>query len=554
MMAVPAGAVTGFPLTDANNGQTYGFDGHPHVIVGGGSDTTYAAQLAISQLWMRSSLAGCGPLHNAGSANAGGQNTIINECVSNTNSDLNLGNYQGDTVAQANPAGSGAGMRSLVGYDGKTGGGNPSPTSYEGTVNPITQATDNCITNDPNPNVDFARSSAGANTSGSNRVPATCGGNGDDYAAMTFWGFARDAITFIGFNNRASELRSSTFIATGGITPTDMRKIYDCTYTMWSQVPGLSSVPGFVDGPIVPWTMNNASGTRATGTTFLTTNTGANAAWVGATSGNFPVFDQNLGSASGAGTGPCTQYLGTSTAFGNSSDVNSKPLENDTKQLVHNFDTAGLPGDPAGGLGLSSNPNSKQDPDNWIWFGSFGVFNAFSFTSKVTTGIVNNANNGANQITSVQAGFLPISGIIPSPNRVFADTVGANLGRTLFHVTRKSDADCPTVVQNGHTVCDFDQGGTAFGPHIPLSTGTNHDLQVVGQTSGISGAVREYTRFMCRTNNDPNFPTNVEQGLDPLTGTSYDTLLSNAITAAGFTTLNGSLASPGSRCQVLTAP
>jgi hypothetical protein len=547
MLAVPAGAVTGFPINGNND---YGFDGQPHVIVGGGSDTTYAAQLAISQLWMRSSLSGCGPLHVAG---GGGNlaNGSLNECVSNTDNDKNLGNYQGDTIAQANAAGSGAGMRSLVGYDGKTGGLDPSPTRYEGTVHPVPNygADHSCITPTTNENVDFARSSSGPKTSNSDRVPTTCGTVGNDLAAMTFWGFARDAITFIAFNNRATQLRSSAFIATGGITPTDMRKIYDCTYTHWSQVPGLSAVPGFVDGPIVPWTMNNASGTRATGTTFLTTATGADPSWVAATSGNFPVFDQATGSASGAGTGPCTQYLGTSTATGDSADFNRKPLENDVKQLVHNFDTAGLPGDPAGGLGLSTNANSKQNPDNWIWFGSFGVFNAFAFTSKVNTGIVNNAANpGA--ITSVQAGFLPINGIIPNPNRVFQDTVGANLGRTLFHVTRKVQADCPSVLVSGKPVCDFDQGGAAFGPAIP---GGNHDLKVLGPTGGVDGAVREYTRFLCRTNNDPNFPTNVEQGLDPLNGTSYDTLLSNAITAAGFTTLNGALASPGSRCQVLTS-
>ena len=65
MMAAPAGAVTGFPVTG------YGFDGQAHVIVGGGSDTTYAAMLSISQLYMRSSLSGCGPLHQAGGAGAG---------------------------------------------------------------------------------------------------------------------------------------------------------------------------------------------------------------------------------------------------------------------------------------------------------------------------------------------------------------------------------------------------------------------------------------------------------------------------------------------------
>jgi hypothetical protein len=558
MMTVPAGAVTNFPVSG------YGFDGTPHVLVGGGSDTTYPVQIAIASLWQRSSLSGCGPLHNPG---GGGNlaNEHINECTDNTDNDKNLGNYQGDTIAQANAAGSSAGLRSLVGYDGQTGGLDPSPTIYEGTVNPVPNygADHSCITPTTGPNVDFARSSGGPTRSGSSRVPGTCGGVGDDLAGMTFWGFARDAITFIAFNNRANVLRSNGFVGLGGITPTDMRKIYDCTYTMWHQVPNLSTQPGFVDGPIVAWTMNNASGTRSTGTKFLTSGTGADPAWVSntASSNNFPVFDGQPGSASGAGTGPCTQYLvgpqysGAQSSFGNALDPNAKPLENDTKQLVHAFDTTGLPGDSAGGLGLSTDPNSRQNPENWIWFGSFGVFNAFPYTEKVVNGpgvhIVNAASN-TSQITSVAAGFLPINGSIPNPNKVFLNTLPANLGRTLYHVTRKQSADCPSDLEGVPAVatCNFDQAGAAFGPPIP---GGNHDLKVVGPVGGVDGAVREYTRFLCRTNNDPNHPTNVEQGLDPLTGVSEDTMLSNAITGAGFTTLNSSLVSTGSRCAVLTS-
>src|SRR6185369_1177741 len=130
-----------------------------------------------------------------------------------------------------------------------------------------------CINQTTLPNVDFARSSSGPTTSGSSRVNATCGGTGDDRAADTFWGYARDGITWVAFNNRATQIRS--LAGAGALTPADIRKIYDCTYTSWSQVPGLSATAGFVDGPIVPWTMNDASGTRSTGLNFLINQGGA---------------------------------------------------------------------------------------------------------------------------------------------------------------------------------------------------------------------------------------------------------------------------------------
>lgn len=494
MMAAPAGAVTGFPVAG------YGFDGQAHVIVGGGSDTTYAAMLSISQLYMRSSLTSCGPLHQAGGAGAGA-NTNLNECTSNTDNDSKLGNYQGDTVAQANAVGSSGGVRSLNGF-GETG---TAHTNYQGTVNPVGAGYDaSCINQTTLANVDFARSSSGPTTSGSSRVNATCGGTGDDRAADTFWGYARDGITWTAFNNRATQIRS--LAASGALAPADIRKMYDCTYTLWSQVPGMSATAGFVDGPIVPWTMNDASGTRGTGLNFLINQGGAPAG-----------FNPDTQTANG---GPCTQYLGGAPESTGIADVAHKPLENDIKALVNNHP-------------LSTVATSRDNPDNWVWWGSFGVFNAFGYTSKVT------GLSGA--VPSVTAGFLPVNGIIPSPSRVFNDGspspgLGAGLGRTLFHVTRKADADCPHAVA-GDLTCAF-----VANPGPAIAAGGT-DLNVLGASGGIGGAVREFTRFMCR-------PSAVQQGNDPLTGVNNNTELSNAINGAGFQTVNGTLATPGSRCAV----
>ena len=130
--------------------------------------------------------------------------------------------------------GSSGGVRSLNGF-GETG---TAHTTYQGTVNPVGAGYDaSCINQTTLANVDFARSSSGPTTSGSSRVNATCGGTGDDRAADTFWGYARDGITWIGVQQPCDpdpQPRGS-----GALTPADIRKMYDCTYTIWSQVPGL---------------------------------------------------------------------------------------------------------------------------------------------------------------------------------------------------------------------------------------------------------------------------------------------------------------------------
>jgi ABC-type phosphate transport system substrate-binding protein len=496
LAGAPAHAVTGFPVAG------YGFDGQPHVIVGGGSDTTFAAMLSISQLYSRSGLSGCGPLHST-------TKTSINECTGAADQNKNLGDYQGDTIAQANPAGSGAGINSLNGV-GETGALH---TTYEGTVNTISagQALTNCINQTTLANVDFGRSSRGPNTSGGNVATASCGGTGNERAADTFWGYARDGIEWMAFNNRRTFLNQNHGGVTG-LTPAEIRGIYDCSIKNWSDIARLGIAVGApTDGPIVAWTMNPASGTRSTGVNFLINQGGAPAG-----------FNPDTQTANG---GPCVQHLGAGANGVN--DDNHAPLENDIKQLVFNA-----------GHSLSNVATSRDNPENWVWWGSFGVFTAFPFTSKVT-------NTGSGLVPTVTGLPIAINGILPSASRVFNDTLGAGLGRTLFHVTRKSDADCPHAAP-GDGTCDFSQPGAPTIPNgagDPAVVGSRPDLNVTGGSSGIPGAIREFTRFLCRLDN-------TQQGLDPLTGANYDSELTNAINGAGFQTLNVSLQTTGSRCQV----
>jgi hypothetical protein len=194
-LAMLAGPVMAATPAGATPPAGYGFDNTPHVIVGGGSDTTYRAQVNLTDLWNASD--GC-PVSTASDGN-------LNKCVANASPEINKGgSYQHDTVAQANPTGSGAGINSL--RNAAAG------ITYAGTVNVVGSG----------PQVDFARSSRGP--------------SGTELTDTTFWGYAQDGVEVTSFGARTAEIQGA---ASPAIPPADIRKIYNCTYTTWSQVPGL---------------------------------------------------------------------------------------------------------------------------------------------------------------------------------------------------------------------------------------------------------------------------------------------------------------------------
>jgi PBP superfamily domain len=314
------------------------------------------------------------------------------------------------------------------------------------------------------PQVDFARSSRGP--------------SGTELTDTTFWGYAQDGVEVTSFGARTAEIQGA---ASPAIPPADIRKIYNCTYTTWSQVPGLGiAVGGPDDGPIVPWGMNTASGTYATFRDYIRTTTGDAA------------FDPS--------TTGCDRKL-TNGQF---------PFENDIKPLVN---------DP---VALSTSATSVDNPKNWIWWGSFGVFSAFPYTSNFT-------RSG----TQVIAGAVPVNGVLPATNNILANTYP--IGRTLYHVTKKTNADCPKT----GGVCDF-----TGNPGPALAAGGT-DFNVAGATSGNAGAVREYTRWLCRV-------SAAQQGIDTYTGTNFFSGETAAINKAGFTVVPVGLRTAGSRCQVLS--
>ena len=245
------------------------------------------------------------------------------------------GNFDHDIMVSAFPTGSGAGVGGLVG-------------TYS-------------------PSIDFARSSRT--------------GTATELLDRTFWGFGRDGIVVTTFGSRAgySLTKQNLFdiftcnpAANGGLGSDD-----------WSDF-------GLPAGPIIPWDMNSASGTRAS---FITTYLGNGAA---------PIIPAT-----------CLRKLTTGIA----------PFENDVKPLLADNGPDGTAN------------NADDDESNFIWWQSFGNFQTYPFT----TGAI-----PAGAAARVDANPVTVDGIDASNATISGGTYP--IGRTLFHVTREIDADCNTTV------------------------------------------------------------------------------------------------------------
>jgi ABC-type phosphate transport system substrate-binding protein len=444
----------------------YGFDNTSHVIMGGGSDTTFAVQTDLGKVWNLSQKGGCQLV-------TGSTSSSLGTCVvpSPNNPETNtLVNYQHDTIGQAPDVGSSAGVSALNGMN---------PVNYSGTLRPIPAAVDGgaCDGGSTGNLPDFARSSRGPKTSGGNAP------GGNELTCNTFWGFAQDGIEVTVFNQRGAQVQSAPGSA---ITANELYHIWNCDYDTWSDIPSLGIAVGSAnDGPIVAWGMNSSSGTYATMNDYLIANGGAPAGWA-------------------ANNQACVKKKIAAT--------NIYALENDIEEIVNSPDITSF----------STANNSPNNPKNWIWWGSFGAFSAYPALSKtVRFG------------TTVTAIAAKVNGVLPSTSGILANTYP--IGRTLYHVTRVSDVDCPAPA----ALCDFTGSP---GPAIPAG-GT--DLNVAGGTSGPSGAVREYTRFICRL-------SAAQQGKNPFTDVNLFSEVTGALNKSGFVTVPVALRSPGSRCRVLS--
>src|SRR5262249_274870 len=100
----------------------------------------------------------------------------------------------------------------------------------------------------------------------------------------------------------------------------------------------------------------------------------------------------------------------------------SLPLENDVKPIFNSI-----------GAGFGT---GDLNPENWMWWASFGVFSAFPTTASITA-----SQNGV-FYQAVAAKVAPNDtspGVLPSTD--LASTYP--IQRILWQVTRKGDADCP---------------------------------------------------------------------------------------------------------------
>ncbi len=450
MASTPVSATPGPPTG-------YGDDGRADIVVGGGSDTTYRAMVGLTDLY--NGAGGCTVNTAVG--------PDLNTCVYSTNAadppdKASLGNYDHDTIAQANPTGSGAGVASLNNFPGAA-----ASVTYNGA----------------NGNVDFARSSGGPKTTGGK----ISGGN--ELAGDTFWGYSQDGIEVMAFENRGTQLQT---VGGSALTPNELFHIWNCDFTRWAQVPSLGITAGSAtDGPIVPWGMNASSGTYSTFNSYLISAGGAPANWA-------------------ANGQACVRFPGATQS--------TASIENDIKPNFNSVPPASL---------TTTDGESINNPNNWIWWGSYGELSSFSYKSNYQYPV--GTGNTWNALP------VPVNGILPSTSRILANTYP--IGRTLYHVTKNTDADCPGAANPGDA-CAFSANP---GPTLPSGSGT--DLNVIGAAGGKGGAVREFTRWLCRSGS-------AAQAIDPYTGKNYAGEIATAINNAGFTVVPAALRSAGSACAV----
>ena len=327
--AAPAGAAL-TPIPGYYPG--YGYDETPHIIVGGGSDTTYRSQLGISDLYNESGLAGCQHITVRGPQM--GQCNVLSSDASNR------GNWDGDTVGQANPYGSTTGYASLNGFP-QSG---QASVSYPGTVNPA-PAYLACGAACAGTQVDFGRSS---------RTPQTTGGaapGGDELAYDTAWGFAEDGIQAIDYSSRGADVTTALHISGNTtVTPAELYHVFNCDYHKWSDIPSLHITSGGPeDGPIVPFGVNPSSGTFASFQSDLIS--------FGGTPSGFNPNSQT-----------CVRHLSDGTF----------PLENDEKLYVNDVQLNSSTVQEWNGssytptvvpAGLTTGQNDYNNPKNWLVVG-----------------------------------------------------------------------------------------------------------------------------------------------------------------------------------------
>ena len=266
-------------------------------------------------------------------------------------------------------------------------------------------------------------------------------------------------------------------------------------------VPNLTKaqITGIYNGTITDWSAiaGQAAGAIQVWGLNAASGTGGTAAtYLGLTSVNAATTG---GCTTGCGVGRPLVGSGTCAA-----PTGAFPFENDHRNIIL---------DPC------------FDPVNAVWFGSNGEYLTFAYKRGGTA--ANNVFYNAQRIN--------LDGKAPSAGNILLQTYQPT--RYLNHVTNKADASCAAT----GTVCNaFPDAATT-------------DFPVIGASSGPGGAVREFTRALCR-------PTSTVAGganpFDSPAGNSsgalstQTTVFSDIIASNNFYGVKPGVA-PNSRCRVI---
>jgi hypothetical protein len=410
---------------------------------------------------------------------------------------------------------------------------------------------------------DFAISSRGprlgANTTKGNCALAGNGGANDELACDTFWGVAADGVQVFTFDT------SDGIFPAAGLTAADLFNIWECNITTWGQLPEYSTLtnPPPSNAPIVPWAMNTGSGTYADFNSYVTANAGLGAFTADDKKGTYgPTSSQN---PTPTVAGQCDREFSVGGGLPQENDV--KPLLLDVEQNYN------------GGAGITTtNALSTNNPANWIWFGSNGLMNNYTYLSQ--------PNLFSTQFNTAE---VDLAGIKPTSLTIGGNATGTihatyPAQRTLSIVTKKGDADCPvpaaagcnfadthtdSVTLNGTaTFADASATGADVGVEVtsgaagfpapatvlsvsggnvtissptvfsgattvtfangPFDGNGTTNLNVLGPTGGKAGGIREFVRMLCSTSAE-------DTALDPYTGNSLVSEVGAVIAASGFT-------------------
>jgi ABC-type phosphate transport system substrate-binding protein len=605
-----AGAITAPPAG-------YGFDGHPDVIVAGGSDTTAKVMLSLENLWNGSAINnGCHHSQNTTAtttpttiANDPNPGHVFQNACDQQDEPFNLSNYDGDTLAMANPTGSGAGRQALEGLNGG---------HYEGTVNILSNpgrtdgnvlfhANSAIVQDDAITNADVGKLISGT---GDPKVPSPA--YVGTILANTPVGHTSFTISATPNSQQDDPYQNSVDSAalsmtvsrygciapgpTGGPVPDIGRSssvaggLSGCTNSQSGTTAaaefGASTFWGYAHDSVEVYGIHDSSNPAASqnsdklnNLSNLTANQlddiwsdhdGTNngplcpgsstkhymtwgqldPVWTGDPYQNSPIVPWKMNTGSGT-YGTFRDYVRNNTS---PADAAFDPSSNSLDPCARTLDigTTGVGNDGTTNGSAFALENDLKPLLN--------VPGQQGSALNNTPSSVNNPQNWINWASfgvfsaftyTSSAHCCPLSQTVGTTYNAIAAALQGQLPSSGLVSSYPIQRILWNVTRKGDADCPAKMTTVISPPSITRDCdfsgqpGPNGDLNVVGATGGPGGAVREFIRFLCRVDS-------TKQGTDPFTGKNYDAEITSAIVAAGFTIVPAASRTSGSRCDVNT--